>query len=194
MLVASIQHAMASKKLIIADGHHRYETALAFRNEHPELQDAQRVMMTFVNMEFAGAARSWPRTAWWTRRTSRSLLSQARAVFPGPAVESLDALRRRGPNRTRAESGSAGDAAGRTCICSRPDREPGQLDVPFLHDRILRDMLRIGEDAVRNEKRIRYMRGADAAFEEVRRAARGSPSCSKPTAVEDVAGWRSRAA
>jgi len=34
-LIASIQHAMHSKKLIIADGHHRYETALAFRNEHP---------------------------------------------------------------------------------------------------------------------------------------------------------------
>ena len=26
---------MADKKLLIADGHHRYETALAFRNENP---------------------------------------------------------------------------------------------------------------------------------------------------------------
>ena len=28
---------MADKKLLIADGHHRYETALAFRNENPGL-------------------------------------------------------------------------------------------------------------------------------------------------------------
>ena len=33
--VSRIGHAMADKKLLIADGHHRYETALAFRNENP---------------------------------------------------------------------------------------------------------------------------------------------------------------
>src|SRR5262249_10944859 len=32
-----IQQLMADKKLLIADGHHRYETALAFRNENPSL-------------------------------------------------------------------------------------------------------------------------------------------------------------
>ena len=26
---------MADKKLLIADGHHRYETAMAFQREHP---------------------------------------------------------------------------------------------------------------------------------------------------------------
>jgi uncharacterized protein (DUF1015 family) len=31
--VATIQEAMAGQKLVIADGHHRYETALTFRNE-----------------------------------------------------------------------------------------------------------------------------------------------------------------
>jgi uncharacterized protein (DUF1015 family) len=31
--VKRIQEAMAEKKLVIADGHHRYETALAYRNE-----------------------------------------------------------------------------------------------------------------------------------------------------------------
>src|ERR1022692_113774 len=41
-----IQELMADKKLLIADGHHRYETALAFRNENPSLAGADRVMMT----------------------------------------------------------------------------------------------------------------------------------------------------
>jgi uncharacterized protein (DUF1015 family) len=49
-----IQELMGDKKLLIADGHHRYETALAFRNENPQLAGADRVMMTFVNMYSPG--------------------------------------------------------------------------------------------------------------------------------------------
>src|SRR5579863_3398350 len=52
--IAEIGKLMADKKLVIADGHHRYETALAFRNENPGLSGAGRVMMTFVNMHSAG--------------------------------------------------------------------------------------------------------------------------------------------
>ncbi len=52
--IARIQAMMADKKLLIADGHHRYETALAFRNENPGLKDAEKVMMTFVNMHSPG--------------------------------------------------------------------------------------------------------------------------------------------
>jgi uncharacterized protein (DUF1015 family) len=51
---AMIQELMADKRLLIADGHHRYETALAFHNENPELAGADRVMMTFVNMYSPG--------------------------------------------------------------------------------------------------------------------------------------------
>ena len=63
--------AMADKKLIIADGHHRYETALNYSKEHaPNARHAQgrvrartscrsrlseaAVMMTFVNMDSDG--------------------------------------------------------------------------------------------------------------------------------------------
>src|SRR5215467_5983404 len=49
-----VQQLMADKKLLIADGHHRYETALAFRNENPGLADAASVPMTFVNMNSPG--------------------------------------------------------------------------------------------------------------------------------------------
>ena len=49
-----IQQLMSDKKLLIADGHHRYETALAFRQENPGLAGADRVMMTFVNMHSPG--------------------------------------------------------------------------------------------------------------------------------------------
>ena len=54
--VAAIQKAMEHQKLVIADGHHRYETALNYRNECRTREgkvepDApyERAMMTFVN-------------------------------------------------------------------------------------------------------------------------------------------------
>ena len=55
--IQAIQQAMADQKLVIADGHHRYETALNYRNERRAQAGAsavptasyERAMMTFVN-------------------------------------------------------------------------------------------------------------------------------------------------
>jgi uncharacterized protein (DUF1015 family) len=54
--VSAIQRSMEGQKLVIADGHHRYETALIYRNEcrvRTGSDDAnapyERAMMTFVN-------------------------------------------------------------------------------------------------------------------------------------------------
>jgi len=59
--IVAIQKAMEHQKLVIADGHHRYETALNYRNElrkHARKIDPEapyeRVMMTFVNTRCEG--------------------------------------------------------------------------------------------------------------------------------------------
>lgn len=59
--VQAIQSVMAGQKLVIADGHHRYETALNYRNEcraHSRTHDPQApyefAMMTFVNTRSEG--------------------------------------------------------------------------------------------------------------------------------------------
>jgi uncharacterized protein (DUF1015 family) len=59
--VSAIQKAMEDQKLVIADGHHRYETALNYRNERRTLAgkidpDApyERAMMTFINTRSEG--------------------------------------------------------------------------------------------------------------------------------------------
>jgi uncharacterized protein (DUF1015 family) len=59
--VAAIQNAMEDQKLVIADGHHRYETALNFRNESRARTGSndpsapyERAMMTFVNTRSEG--------------------------------------------------------------------------------------------------------------------------------------------
>ncbi len=58
-VIAAVQHQMRDRKLIIADGHHRYETALAYRKERLSAADTgtgvpapyDSVMMTFVDMD-----------------------------------------------------------------------------------------------------------------------------------------------
>src|SRR6202789_3194085 len=59
--IRRIQNAMADKKLIIADGHHRYETALNLRDENrAKLKQAdpcaapEFAMMTFINTHSKG--------------------------------------------------------------------------------------------------------------------------------------------
>src|SRR5713101_6082191 len=59
--VERVQREMAEKKLVIADGHHRYETALAYRDECRAAlavtdRDAphEKVMMTFFNTQAEG--------------------------------------------------------------------------------------------------------------------------------------------
>src|SRR5208337_4180149 len=59
--IAAIQQAMADQMLVIADGHHRYETSLNFRNESRTragrmIPDApyESSMMTFINTHSEG--------------------------------------------------------------------------------------------------------------------------------------------
>lgn len=59
--ISEIQLAMADRKLVIADGHHRYETALAYRDEcraragkiNPDAA-FEHAMMTFINASSEG--------------------------------------------------------------------------------------------------------------------------------------------
>ncbi len=124
-LIDSVRSAMSDKKLIIADGHHRYETALNYRNERrknnqqaadssvsaqPSVAPYECVMMTFVNMN-SPALLILP-----THRVVHSLPSfseeafhnSARAFFDVEEVDaSLDAPRASAMLR---ESGRAGSS------------------------------------------------------------------------------------
>jgi uncharacterized protein (DUF1015 family) len=63
--IVSVQQQMRDRKLIIADGHHRYETALTYRNERRAAAETgaglptpyDSVMMTFVDMDLPEQAR-----------------------------------------------------------------------------------------------------------------------------------------
>jgi len=72
------------------------------------------------------------------------------------------------------------------CLLER-GRHDGELDVPVLHQEILGGWLGIGEDAVRDEKHIQYVRGIDAAAAEVREHGAQAAFLLEPTPIEDMA-------
>jgi uncharacterized protein (DUF1015 family) len=185
---ARIRELMADKKLLIADGHHRYETALAFRNENPQLAGADRVMMTFVNMYSTGL----------------KILATHRLVSgidPGQLPDGF--LGRAAGDFRIVEIGSAGElqrawerpagpnvigaAIGARLFLLQSLHPAGELDVRVLHERLLAKALGIGEEAVRDEKHLRYIRGLEPAIAEARSGAAQIAFLLSPTSIQQVA-------
>jgi uncharacterized protein (DUF1015 family) len=183
-----IRELMAPKKLLIADGHHRYETALAFRDENPGLAGADRVMMTFVNMHSPGLR------ILATHRLVSGLTGEGlpdsfvKAAAGGFRVTEIDSPARlqqawaEPDGRTRI-----GAAIGARLFLLEDLRAERDLDVRVLHERILAGLLGIGEEAVRHEQNLRYVRGLDAAIAEARSGAAQIAFLLKPVEVEQVA-------
>ena len=198
-LIDSVRTAMSDKKLIIADGHHRYETALTYRNERraadsskaqaipsPGQSPYEFVMMTFVNMN-SPALRILP-----THRVVHSLNSfsednfrnSARAFFDIEEVDpSLDASRATAMLR---ESGRCGTfilaiTANRAFLLHHPNPNTPEvfaglsirqqaLDVVQLHKCLLEKVLNLSEESIRNQQNISYVRDAAEALSLVRGA------------------------
>jgi uncharacterized protein (DUF1015 family) len=184
---AIIQELMADKRLLIADGHHRYETALAFRKENPNLPGADRVMMTFVNMYSPGLR---------ILATHRLVNGLEPADFPGKflaaAAQDFIVTENVSVEKLKAAWEGSGDrtiigAAIGDRLFQLECRERGHLDVQVLHEQLLAKCLGIGEEAVRDEKYLRYIRGVDAAVEAVRKGAAQIAFLLKPTSVQQVA-------
>jgi len=183
---AMIQQLMADKRLLIADGHHRYETALAFHKENPHLPGADRVMMTFVNMHSPGLR------ILATHRLVNGLepgfaanfLSAAAEDFQVTAIDSVEQLKHAWVDSgDRTIIGAAiGGSLYRLEYC-----ESAQLDVRVLHQQLLGKALGIGEEAVRDEKHLHYIRGVDAAVEAVRKGAAQIAFLLKATSIDQVA-------
>ncbi len=183
----AIAARMCDKKLLIADGHHRYETALAFRNENPGLAGADRVMMTFVNLHSPGLRilATHRLVSGLAEGFADRFLRDAASDFQAAEIDSPARLQqawRDHPGRTVIGAAIANrlwmlEARGAT----------GELDVRVLHERLLGKVLGIGEEAVRNEQHLRYVRGLDAALEQARSGAAQIAFLLKPTSIQQVA-------
>ncbi len=189
-VVATMQRLLAPRKLLIADGHHRYETALAFRNEHPNLPGARMVMMTLVNMRSPGLVilpthRVVGNLAGFD---SAGMLREAGAFFQVEELASLEALEDR-LRRTRPEQivlGGVfrGDRRFFAFVTDNPER---RLDVAVLHEVLLGRVLGLSEEAVRDEKNIRYLRGFHEAARQIQQPGTQAVFFLNPVRIEQVA-------
>ena len=183
-----IQQLMADKKLLIADGHHRYETALGIHRDNPGMPGADRVMMTFVNMHSPGLkilATHRLVSGIPVQSLPEGFLEAAAAHFDIDQIDSTDALKaswEERPNRT-----IIGAAIGDLLFRLEDRTARGALDVRVLHETLLAKVLGISEEAVRDEKHLRYIRGIDQAVAEARKGAAQIAFLLKPTGVEQVA-------
>lgn len=201
-LVEEMQRLMAGKKLLIADGHHRYETAQAYSREHPETPGAAQAMVTLVNMSSPGLAilathrvlSDLPNFA------PEQLLERASRRFDVRRLASDEALRQAlddaPPALAAVGLALAGDDA-RYLLTPKPNAledllaglsEPERrLDVVLLHQALIAEAAGLSEDDVRELKGIRYVRGFDQAIAETVSGSAQAAFLLRPIDVKDVA-------
>jgi uncharacterized protein (DUF1015 family) len=209
-VIAAVQDRMRDQRLVIADGHHRYETALNFRNEsrakagtasNPQAP-YEFVMMTFVNMNDPGLL------VLPTHRVVHSLESfsadafqnSARTFFEVEVVDpAIDAAR---ATALLAERGRAGTAllavtanrafllhspkpAGAKFFAGLSDRQRS-LDVVQLHKCLLEGVLQLSEESIRNQQNLSYLREAAEALAQVRQGKANIAFLMNPCPVAQV--------
>ncbi len=186
--IERIQEAMKHKKLLIADGHHRYETAVAFLRENPQIEGARRVPMVFVNMHSKGLKiLATHRVVYGLRQLDSQLfLGRAKDVYDVTSLAGVEDVK-----RAFAEEHAAlvrmGVALPDGIYLFETARRPGLLDVRLLHQGILETLLGIGEADIREERHVQYVRGMDEAVGQVRSGAAQAAFLLEPASMEDVA-------
>ena len=207
--------AMADKKLIIADGHHRYETALNYSKEHAAAAPAKfqhpatdlpqpafpeaAVMMSFVNMDSDGLV-ILP-----THRVVHSLAGFDPAAFaraaeefftvePLPTAEAVNYIetlaRQKGTafvaiTRNGALLLRSKPEPAAAALAHLPERQR-QLDLSQLHSIILDRLLGLNEEKVREQTNLRYLRDAGEAVDQVRRGEADVTFLTNPVTMEQL--------
>ena len=208
-VIASVQAKMSGHKLVIADGHHRYETALNFRNEcrasagnSDPNAPYEFVMMTFVNMNDPGLL------VLPTHRVLHSLPSfsadgfekACREFFEVQEVDAgLDASKAAALLQDRGKAGTALMAvtASRAFLLRSPKAatskflgglSPQQqsLDVVQLHKCLLEGVLHLSEESIRNQENLSYLRDAGEAIGQVRSGGANIAFLMNPCPVQKV--------
>ena len=187
--VSAIEEDMAERQLLVADGHHRYETALTYWKENRDLEEAEYQLMTFVNTKNEGLV-ILP-----THRLVKNLekfdlddfldvLEEEFAVqtFAGGPVEDrrrpmFSLMKEGAETRGKVTFGVyTGDAvyhaatmksaqAMRAVPGDHSDAWKG-LDVTILHSAVLDKLLGIDEAKLDGGDHVEYVKGVGDAFEQ----------------------------
>lgn len=203
--VEEICRQFAGRKLYIADGHHRYETALRYRDHLREaggpVGDSDYVMMMLVDMENPGLV------VFPTHRIVRdlpafdgaALLRNCEAYFDVTEQDSLssmdaalEAAYAAGQKAFGFYDGGSGwhllrlrDPAVMADFLPEGSKALRELDVSVLHSLVLERLLHIDKENMANQVNLTYTRDKAEALEAVRK---GADCCFilNPTRVEEI--------
>jgi uncharacterized protein (DUF1015 family) len=204
--IATVQNALESPRVLIADGHHRYETALNYRTErrameHPtDLQGFDYTMMTLVACDDPGLV-ILP-----THRIVRRLRPQAMAAFAPQAREVFEvsevddrATLRKG--LVDGGHGTIGIALGgeqrffvvrikdRATIARAIPEAPAEvrsLDVTVLHTLIFDQIFSLKAAEIRKGGNLEYTIDANAALDAVRDGRADGAFLVNPPSITDA--------
>lgn len=192
-LLEKVINTMRPRKLVIADGHHRYETSLSYarqrRQDEPEDDRANYIMATFVPVESNGllvlpthrVVHSLPGFNWEQLCTQAAPFFQVQKLdCSGTAAQDAHRIRqaleqagREHPTlavyagKDHAALFSLLEDANLTGTLGEFPETQQKLDVVLLHGLVLEKVMSIDRQAVREQKHLRYIREFEQAIEEV---------------------------
>ena len=186
--VEAVMEEMAPKQnLIIADGHHRYETALNYRDEMrdqhadaPPNAGFNFRMVTMVSMQDPGLVilPTHRLIHSYGKKSAAEILEEAQEFFNQISVEDRDeleaALSKATPDHPRFGFYNGGftvlelkdpDVMNRLL----PGRDPAwrMLDVSVLHELLIERVMEISKEAVERKENIEYLRDPRMGYDAV---------------------------
>ncbi len=207
--IAAIQKTFADDvKLYIADGHHRYETALNYKNHRIEagipVDGADRVMMMLVDMSHPGLV------VFPTHRLLRDLENFDVNALLAACEKDFDVVRDLSLDDANAKLQQAYDNAQKAFVVYAggdtaslltlkdislmdsllPEESPvsRQLDVNVLHTAILERLLGIDKENMAQQINLTYTRVTEEAIDGVKNGTYQCAILLNPTRVSEIQG------
>lgn len=194
--VAFLVNAFADKQLFIADGHHRYETALRYRDT--VRPDATHVLMTLVDLEDDGlVVLPTHRLITGLPVEKDALTERAAAYFTAteyPDVTKAEEVLAAHKDRHAYALYTGGEGftllvgteeADRLAVEGRSEAY-ARLDVTVLHTLLLEQVLGIDKENMARQQNLRYTRSAEEAIASVRKGEATAAFLLNPTRIEEI--------
>jgi uncharacterized protein (DUF1015 family) len=206
-VIQAIAEEMAPKRnLIIADGHHRYETAINYRDEmrekHPDAPPNAGFnyrMVTMVSMDDPGLVilPTHRLIHSYGRKSAREIMEGAEAYFNVMSVDDREALEAALDEAT-PEHPRFGFYDGSYNVLELqspevmarvlPDRDQAwrMLDVSVLHELMIERVMEISAEAVERKENIEYLRDPQMGYDAVDEGEAEFLFVMNPTRMEQV--------
>lgn len=189
-IINEISKFMADKSVLIADGHHRYETALSYSRENP---DAGYVMVTFVSTSDDGLVILPTHRALYNIKVEKneclkalnnyfSVKKQHSLEFLGIKRHTFGLYIDREFYRLELKNSSIMDRF------VEPDmsKEYKNLDITVLHSCIIEGILGISKESIARKENIEYLRDAKQGIKGVDSGRFSMLFLLPPTGIDEV--------